>query len=324
MVQARLATLSVLLATVLAGCASSEGSSDPLATSVEPLPDAGTLSGSVTDDALVPIVGAQVALLETSIATTTDETGFFQISNLAPGDYNLAVAALGFDSIAQFVTVEPNAEVPVSVILQPIAVEDPYVEVIGPETWYFECRLGTPVLTGPCGAVSLPNDKASLAFNATEDVQDWVGEMRWAPGSFATSKALRLSFSYTDRTSSHWFCTATSESPVSFHYDVTILGDLEDNAYVKEHREEGCVTEPYCGIASSQLNDDEPWHPFDLDREGVDEDAQLLIYTNTPFGCAQPDPTHAVELSLQQRLETMLTMFHGQHKPADYTAFPDQ
>lgn len=319
MVQARLATLSVIAAVVLAGCASSEGSSGPLATSVEALPDAGSISGSVTDDALIPIVGAQVALLETNVSTSTDEMGFFQFTNLAPGDYSVAVVALGFDSIATKVTVEPNAEIPVSVILEPIAIEEPYVEVIGPETWYFECRLGTPVLTGPCGAVGLPNDKANLDFNATEDVQAWVGEMRWAPGSFATSKALRLSFSYTDRTTSHWFCTATSASPVSFHYDISVVGDLDDEANVKEHREEACLTPEYCGIASAQLNDDEPSHPF-----GLEDDQQLRIYTNTPFGCADPDPTHAVELSLQQRIETILTLFHGQEKPADYTAFPDQ
>lgn len=193
-------------------------------------------------------------------------------------------------------------------------------EVIGPEAWYFECRLGTPVLTGPCGAVSLPNDKANMRFNATEDVMDWVGEMRWNQGSFATSKALRLSFSHTGRETTHWFCTGTSESPVRWHYTISALGDLEDEANVAQERENGCQTEPYCGIASSQISDDQPQHPFD-----IEDDQQLQMYTNTPFGCATgSDPTHAVEASLQQRMEAILTMFHNQPMPANYTAFEDQ
>lgn len=134
----------------------------------------------------------------------------------------------------------------------------------------------------------------------TDDTQAFVGEIRWTPGTYATSKNLRMSFSYVGRTSSHWFCTGTSQSPVKWNYDM----------------EEACVTPVYCGISNAQLPSNEPKKP--------NSTLTLLSYVNTPFGCTQANNFQPVELSLQQRFQAIISLFHNYAAPAEYTAFPDQ
>lgn len=309
--------LLVVGVVTLSGCVGSQAgpAAEPGATgksvvqaSGEPISDAGSIVGSVVDDSLAAIAGAQVAVLDLQLTAVTDEGGGFEFQNLAPGTYRVAAAALGYDSAAKSVNVVQGESAPVQFLLAKIAVVEEWVEILGPWSWYFECRLGTPVLTGPCGAVSLPNDKASQNFTMTDDVVDFVGELRWQPGSFATSKALRMSFSYVGRPSTHWFCTATSPTPLQWHYNLP--SGLESPS-------DGCQTPPYCGIGASQ-------GVSSGDHKVPTTEDSLLVYTNTPFGCAtQGDPTHAVELSLQQRLEAAVTMFHGGDKPLVYTVFPD-
>lgn len=298
---AALAVVSMALAGCTSGSSSSgAGPSKPAsiveATDAE-VPDAGSIAGSVVDDSLSPIEGAQVALLDTQVQAATDESGAFGFKNLAPGPYKIAAGALGFDSQAKTIDVKPNEAVTVQFMLTKIEIKEWYPEILGPESWFFDCRVGTPVLTGPCG-VSGPNDKASKTFKMTEDVEAFSGEQKWQQGTFATSKQLRQSFSYQGRPSTHWYCTATSPSPVSWHYNM----------------EEGCVTPPYCGTGSSQGTSGDHAKPNTKET--------LLIYTNTPFGCVS-DPTHVVELSIQQKLEAGVTLFHNGPKPELWSIFLD-
>jgi hypothetical protein len=336
MARAGVATLLTLLTVLFAGCAGGdagapkEGSPAAPATvqaNAEAIPDAGTIRGSVVDETLAPIVGAQVALLDQELQASTDENGSFQFGNLVPGDYQVAAAALGYSSGVKPVSIAANEEVAVQFQLTQIEANyvEPYIELLGPYSWYFDCRAGNAALTGPCipvgsvaGTTPNPNfnDKASQNFTMSEDVVDFVGEMRWQQGSFATSRNLRMSFSYEGRPNTHWWCTSTSPSPLQWHYNLPM--GLEDP-------KTGCQNEPYCGIGSSQ----------DTAREsGKHEvptvDHILTVYTNTPFGCPNAssptelsDPTHAVELALQQRLEVVISLFHGEPKPEGYTGFPD-
>ena len=226
-----------------------------------------------------------------------DETGAFAFTNVAPGPYQLAAGALGYDSQAKAVEVLPNGEVTVQFMLTKLEIKEWYPQIIGPLTWFFDCRVGTPVITGPCG-VSTPNEKSSHTFNMTEDVEAFSGEQRWNQGTFATSKQLRQSFSYEGRPSTHWYCTDTSPSPVQWHFDM----------------EEGCLTPAYCGTGSSQGTSGAHAKPNTKEK--------LLIYTNTPFGCTS-DPTHIVEVALQQKMEAGVTLFHNGPMPEIWTIFKD-
>jgi iron complex outermembrane recepter protein len=55
-----------------------------------------TLSGTVSDDAGKPLVGASVRLVEAGKGTATDEQGKFEILDIANGTYTLEVRHLGF------------------------------------------------------------------------------------------------------------------------------------------------------------------------------------------------------------------------------------
>jgi hypothetical protein len=311
MAGAGVAALLVGTLVLMAGCASSDAATPNAAPAPAPatvranpeaLVDGGSIRGTVTDDSLLPIPNAQVALLQTEVRAMSDEAGTFEITNLAPGDYQVAAAALGYSSVVKRVVVNPSAETAVSLVLTSVAIAKEYVEIIGPFAFYFDVRVGTPALTGGSG----PNDRASQNFTMTEDAVDFVGELTWQQGSFATSKALRMSFSYQGRPTTHWFCTATSPSPLQWRYNLpdAVNGSPSD----------GCKESAYCGTGASQGLSGQHAYPT--------VDHNLITYVNTPFGCTS-DPTHIVELALQQRLTGMLTISHGGGLPPDYTAFPD-
>ncbi len=57
------------------------------------------LSGKVTDKKSNAINGASINVLNTNLATATNVKGGFEITNIAPGDYTIAVSALGFATI---------------------------------------------------------------------------------------------------------------------------------------------------------------------------------------------------------------------------------
>ena len=83
----------------------------------------GTISGRVTDPARAPIVGAQVIIgsqakgeLQT---VTTNESGYYRVPNLVPGNYDLTVSASGFATeVQKNLTVEVGQEKAVNVALR--------------------------------------------------------------------------------------------------------------------------------------------------------------------------------------------------------------
>src|SRR5688572_994249 len=99
-----------LLCTVLlllAGCAEPAGpdADTPAGSEVLFSDESGAIEGVVTDDALSPIAGATVTILETLETALTQEGGKFQFSNLAPGTVSIAVEAPGFQAAGKEVDV---------------------------------------------------------------------------------------------------------------------------------------------------------------------------------------------------------------------------
>ncbi len=86
--------------------------------------DTSGVRGKVTDDKGRPLPGVNVLIHETSQATSTNAAGEFSI-DLEPGDYNLAVAAAGFNSQTIPIKIIENKRLVVTVEMQPFRINFP-------------------------------------------------------------------------------------------------------------------------------------------------------------------------------------------------------
>lgn len=318
---ARLTAWLVILLTAmtgLAGCAGAKAGvketeaevQSTVSATGEAAADAGSIEGFVTDDALIPIPGASVAVLELSLTATTDDTGAFAFTNLAPGKYGVAAAALGYDSASKNVDVRANEASRVSFSLEPLEIKEPYALVLGPYSAFLECTFGTPNVAGSCPnnvtaggqtITLLPNVRNTFRFKMLNETEAFVGELRWQPSAYGTSRSLALTFSYSARTSFHWWCRAGGSSPIY-------------NLYLMDG---GCQVTG--SSSASQLPSNEPQKP------NVNLTLQYAI--SSPFGSVNtgnPAASQPVYLTLQQRAEAIITLFQDGVPPDGYTAFPDR
>ena len=80
----------------------------------------GTIDGIVTDTSLVPLAGATISLLGSSITAKTGENGRFRIVALPPGEYVVLARRIGYASGAVTLHVERGDTLRPSFSLQPI------------------------------------------------------------------------------------------------------------------------------------------------------------------------------------------------------------
>ncbi|MEK6571357.1 MAG: TonB-dependent receptor, partial [Bacteroidota bacterium] len=92
----------------------------------------GILEGTVKDKSTgEPVVGANVLVLGTLHGASSGENGYFQITNLRAGVYDVRFSAIGYQpTIYRKVTIVPDLRTKLSVELAPAAVELKEVEVI--------------------------------------------------------------------------------------------------------------------------------------------------------------------------------------------------
>ena len=95
----------------------------------------GTLLGTVTDASGAVLVGATVTVTDvdtnTSKTTTTNSGGEYEIPNLLPGTYDVAITAKGFNQYVRHgIPLDPRASVRVDASLQ-VGAEATIVEVTG-------------------------------------------------------------------------------------------------------------------------------------------------------------------------------------------------
>jgi hypothetical protein len=306
-----LSTGALLLMMALAGCSGSKdgeatGDGGPDSNVVAPgdrRPDAATILGVVLDDSALPIQGAQAGVVEADLVATTGADGRFVFDNLAPGKHTLIVQRLGFDTQAQKVVLEANQELRVTITLLSLAVNEPRYEIKGPHQGLIACSMsttGAPILLGASaggcnyyGVFGQSNNTMRFKLSQ-EDIKAAVGEMQWDPSAYATSSRLQSTFSYTGRTSTHWWCSGASTTPVRWVYNT--------DANLKS-----CST---TGSASA-----EPVPRMDL---------ELIVFANMDFVSAtstsNPRPA---DIAIQQHYDTYVTLFYGMDPPEDWTAFPD-
>ncbi|WP_318342822.1 TonB-dependent receptor [Flagellimonas baculiformis] len=73
------------------------------------LAQTGNISGKVTDQRNNPLANVNIALSNTSLGTTSDNSGNYQIEDLAPGSYTLTFSMIGYTTQTASVTVRANS-----------------------------------------------------------------------------------------------------------------------------------------------------------------------------------------------------------------------
>ena len=92
----------------------------------------GTIKGKVTDAVTKePLYGASVVLKGTTLGSYTDSKGNFEISNVKPGNYTVAVSYVGYTATIKAVTINANQTVDVNFALGQSAVNLNEVTVTG-------------------------------------------------------------------------------------------------------------------------------------------------------------------------------------------------
>ena len=94
----------------------------------------GAVSGTVSDSTGAVVVGGQVAVTSTDTGAvrtaTTDNTGGFTVTGLAPGSYEIKVSHTGFGDFKQRFTISPGVHTSLDAVLSPRGTET-IVEVTG-------------------------------------------------------------------------------------------------------------------------------------------------------------------------------------------------
>lgn len=175
----------LMVTAALAGC--SEDGTEPAGDDPQDLGDleleatdeTGVIRGVVIDQAIVPIGGATVQLLEPARTTETNEKGAFGFDGLDPGTYFLEVDKPGYTEVQQSVAVEAGVDRPevVKVLLERDPSKTPFVT---PFQWdgFIECGLSVIALCGVAGD-ALGDDFVTEHELDTPGVQYLQSEMVW-------------------------------------------------------------------------------------------------------------------------------------------------
>ena len=69
------------------------------------------LSGTVTDDAGLPLPGVNVILTEVGLGAATDLDGNYRIAQIPAGAYEVAFSAIGYRRITRQITLAAGREI---------------------------------------------------------------------------------------------------------------------------------------------------------------------------------------------------------------------
>lgn len=202
----------VLLAAPLAGCLGGDGDADePLQEEQADVTESlGGIQGVVTDNAVQPIVGANLTLEELGETATTANDGSYAFSRIQPGTYTMIARAEGFVTTKETVTVEADEVATVDLLLTHLTSDQAFMqqqELVG----FVECGAGwwvTPMVLpySAVAACAVPNtalEVAGLSGNATNDrfmhvfdleapVSTVVYEMTWGSENTALSTNIEV------------------------------------------------------------------------------------------------------------------------------------
>jgi hypothetical protein len=297
------AWIALLLTGALAGCVDSK-TAGPSAEGFDTAKEAGfdettgALRGRVTSDEATPISGAQIMLSPSGLSATTALDGTYSFSFLEPGKYVLYVGRLGFRAAAISINLEAGRVTEQDVRLDPMPVANPRYEYLGTFQGYMQCRMATILSSGYCGFLPVVgNTPAQQLWTADKifsefklGAPDWeqvVIEARWTPSTAATNPDMMTVFSYTNRSTTHWFADKSGASPIKMTFTRGEAGP------------------------GGQLPGGTPKEPT--------LDMTLRTWLTLPFA----PTTRPVALAYDLRFEIAVTVFYSMRADETYSALPD-
>jgi hypothetical protein len=130
-------------ALLLAGC--SGGGSGATSTSAGPPAGTPLLQGFVLSEAVVPIVGASVRVLDTNATTLTDKSGHFAFAALPVDKILIAVATKdGYTPTSKQVSIPSQSAVILNFTMAAVPTKKPFVQQI-PFKMFLACEVATEV-----------------------------------------------------------------------------------------------------------------------------------------------------------------------------------
>lgn len=191
-------SLVLVLALLLSGCgakSASKANANGVPSAAPPGEfDTNTCSieGSVVDDEINPVMGAQVGILDVDpvVKMDSDADGKFSFSFLTPGSFNIAATKAGYESDLQRVACEANSKA--AVLLNLVKIPDPqrgYAKIFNVERGRIACGVGYySVSTGDrCKELGIDaTGRSEIAFKPDPfPITGVVYEMQWVrTGSF--------------------------------------------------------------------------------------------------------------------------------------------
>jgi hypothetical protein len=284
----RALALLVVVGVVFSGCVASDAkvANDPADPAVAPPPSdtEGQIRGTVTDDALTPIAGAQIGILNSDpqVVVTTNAAGQFTLVGLVPGTYAVAAQSLGHESATRSVEVLAGQVTDISFVLTEVAVrgEARYQTLIG--QGYFACGAYLVVTSwGNLDVCVWDDHQPRFEFEAPkEGLVAILQEVIWTQSTGLTAQELQVYLEYKPVCdpfcdSEKTFASSSGSSPIRNYVDVE--GELDD----------------------------------------MEEDPVPLASMTFPDGHDTP------VIVFQQRMTHYITLIWGDHLPESFTAIPD-
>lgn len=301
----------------------------------------GAIEGFVGSADLLPLIGAQVGILEAGAITTTDQDGRFVLSRLAPGSHEIAVAALGYTPATRSVSVEAGqVTTGISFTLSQVGSFGPYqiaeihkrvfggVELkatpdcmyLGPQLktcqgWSTQCEPELcEIHYGHCGQDGSPYAQYGCDF--TPDWKTIVAEVDWIPTSSVTGRGFSLEVlapnvtrsngdsGSVDQSDPHDFWKIASNPPIQWTVDDAALAARN------------LPVEDRCGgIDIEYPNCDWVWRIFATW-------CTVHGLTGGAAGCDEFGPDFG--LMQDQTVTVYWTYFVGEPAPLGFSAIPDQ
>lgn len=143
--------VAALVAGVLGGCLAPSGpSADDATESVEPrLEGNAVLEGWVLSEDELPLPGANVTIPDLGVAASSDEAGWFELANLAPGSWTVFAELAGFEADEQVVELAQDARTRVDLRLLPLPSTGSFNRTLIFQGHY-DCAHEIPIWTGDC------------------------------------------------------------------------------------------------------------------------------------------------------------------------------
>jgi hypothetical protein len=226
----------MLLAVALAGCLGGGGKAVETPSSSAGEDDPATLTGIVTNDEHLPIVGANITVSPANETDTillsliTDAAGGFQLGPVPAGVYLVTFQHVDFEPLVQTYTLKPGYNGYVDVHLFLLENRKPSLDA--PEAWagYYDCGWEFVILTGDCMILYenvtcelgdcqespvMAEDNAYF-FNVTERWSQIVIELVWEEGGQNQLDGMHLYLARPDSTgdaAAHHVKYAVAEGP---------------------------------------------------------------------------------------------------------------